>query len=204
MVAAADETNTYSANGKLATVTDGENNRTSFDYDGHDRLVKTRYPVASVGALASSTTDFEQLTYDAVGNVTSRRLRDGQVINYSLDALNRIITKTLPAPELAVSISYDVLGRVLTSTRADGVYAGYVYDALGRTLAENQQWASMSFENDVAGRRTRTTWSDGFFVTYDYDAAGQLTAIRESGAASGVGVLASYSWTPATTVISVA
>jgi RHS repeat-associated protein len=44
------------------------------------------------------------------------------------------------------------------------------------------------------GRRTRTTWSDGFFVTYDYDAVGQLTAIRESGAASGVGVLASYSY----------
>ena len=52
----------------------------------------------------------------------------------------------------------------------------------------------MSFINDVAGRRTRTTWSDGFFVTYDYDASGQLTAIRENGAASGVGVLASYSY----------
>ena len=193
-VAADDETNTYTANGKLATVTDGENNRTTFEYDGHDRLTKTRYPVSAVGANASSTTDFEQLTYDAAGNVTSRRLRDGQVISYSLDNLNRVTTKTLPAPELAVNISYDVAGRVLSSTRGDGVAAYYVYDALGRTLAENQQWASMSFDNDVAGRRTRTSWSDGFFVTYDYDGAGQLTAIRESGAASGVGVLASYSY----------
>jgi len=193
-VAADDETNTYSANGKLATVSDGENNRTTLEYDGHDRLAKTRYPVSAVGANVSSTSDFEQLTYDGAGNVISRRLRDGQVINYSFDNLNRVITKTLPAPELAVNISYDVAGRVLSSTRGDGVAAYYVYDALGRTLAENQQWASMSFDNDIAGRRTRTTWSDGFFVTYDYDAAGQLTAIRESGATSGVGVLASYSY----------
>ena len=193
-VAADDETNTYSPNGKLATVTDGENNRTTFEYDGHDRLAKTRYPVSAVGANASSTSDFEQLTNDAVGNVTARRLRDGQTINYSFDNLNRVAVKTPPSPELAVNISYDVAGRVLSSTRGDGVAAYYVYDALGRTLAENQQWASMSFDNDVAGRRMRTTWSDGFFVTYDYDAAGQLTAIRESGAASGVGVLASYSY----------
>lgn len=193
-VAADDEANTYSANGKLATVTDGENNRTTFEYDGHDRLTKTRYPASAVGANTSSTTDFEQLTNDAVGNVTARRLRDGQVINMNFDNLNRIVTKTLPSPELAVKISYDVAGRVLSSTRGDGVAVYYVYDALGRTLAENQQWASMSFDNDAAGRRTRTTWSDGFFVTYDYDAAGQLTAIRESGAASGVGVLASYSY----------
>ena len=32
---------TYTANGLVETVTDGENNRTSYEYDGHDRLVKT-------------------------------------------------------------------------------------------------------------------------------------------------------------------
>ena len=45
-----------------------------FEYDGHDRLSKTRYPVAALGALASSTTDYEQATYDANGNVTQCRL----------------------------------------------------------------------------------------------------------------------------------
>jgi hypothetical protein len=29
----------------------------TFEYDGHDRLAKTRYPVAAVGASASSTTE---------------------------------------------------------------------------------------------------------------------------------------------------
>ena len=54
-----DTANTYTDNGHLATVTDAENNRTTFEYDGHDRLKITRYPVATLGALTSSTTDFE-------------------------------------------------------------------------------------------------------------------------------------------------
>ena len=47
---------------------------------------------------------------------------------------------------------------------------------------------------DAAGRQTRLTHPDGFFVTYDYDVPGNVTAIRENGAASGAGVLASYSY----------
>lgn len=47
---------------------------------------------------------------------------------------------------------------------------------------------------DAAGRQTRLTHPDGFFVAYDYDVLGNVTAIRENGAAAGVGVLASYSY----------
>lgn len=70
---------TYTLNGRTATVKDGENNLTTYEYDGHDRLLKTRYPVATLGAASSSTTDYEQANYDANGNVTQRRLRDGQL-----------------------------------------------------------------------------------------------------------------------------
>ena len=35
----ATESSTYTANGRLATVTDGEENRTTYVHDGHDRLV---------------------------------------------------------------------------------------------------------------------------------------------------------------------
>ncbi|MFC4726537.1 hypothetical protein AB6B38_12330 [Glycocaulis abyssi] len=35
-------------------------------------------------------------------------------------------------------------------------------------------------------------WPDGLYVTYSYDTAGALTHIRENGASSGIGVLASY------------
>jgi RHS repeat-associated protein len=37
-------------------------------------------------------------------------------------------------------------------------------------------------------------WPDGFYVDYDYDVTGQMLHIRENGAVSGPGVLATYAW----------
>uniref|UniRef100_UPI0013D56590 RHS repeat domain-containing protein n=1 Tax=Enterobacter cloacae TaxID=550 RepID=UPI0013D56590 len=44
---------TYTNNGKLASVTDGVGNRTSYEYDGFDRLSKTSYPVTTAGSGTS-------------------------------------------------------------------------------------------------------------------------------------------------------
>jgi RHS repeat-associated protein len=191
---------TYNLNGTTATVTDGENNRTTHEYDGHDRLLKTRYPMPTLGALASSATDYEQLTYDANGNVTQRRLRDAQLINYSYDALNRVTLKDVPNVayyDYDKSYIYDLLGRTISVSDASGTLS-YGYDALGRQTSETvgswAPWGTIASQYDAAGRRTRLTHPDGFFVTYDYDATGSVTAIRENGAASGLGVLGTYAY----------
>jgi RHS repeat-associated protein len=178
-VAADDETRTYTLNGKLATVTDGENNRTTFEYDGHDRLAKTRYPVATVGALASSTTDFEQLSYDANANVTQRRLRDGQLINSAYDNLNRATTKDLPAPESDVAYAYDLQGRMLSATQGAQTSA-MAYDALGRMISETSGGYMTGLQYDTASRLTRVTHNDGFYAGYVYNST-DLTSINENG-----------------------
>jgi RHS repeat-associated protein len=51
---------------------------------------------------------------------------------------------------------------------------------------------TLSYAYDLAGRRTRITHGDGFFADYDHLLTGEVSAIRENGATSGVGVLASY------------
>jgi RHS repeat-associated protein len=186
--AAANEvTNTYTLNGKLATVTDAENNRTTFEYDGHDRLSKTRYPVAAVGALASSTTDYEQLTYDANSNITQRRLRDGQVHNLSYDNLNRLTVKDVPNTvyyENDVSYTYDLLGRMTAATgTAPTRSVNWQYDALGRQTAETGRFGTVLREYDAAGRLYKLRHQDGFYVTHEYDVTGNITGIRENGAA---------------------
>ncbi|NCP12519.1 MAG: RHS repeat protein, partial [Sphingomonadales bacterium] len=169
-------------------------NRTSYGYDGHDRLAKTFYPVAAKGANASSTTDYEQLTYNALGNVTQRRLRDGQVIGYGYDDLGRLVAKDLPGAEVDASYAYDLYGR-LTSATQGGLVDTLAYDALSRVTTATAPQGNVSYLYDVAGRRTRTTYpGSGLYVTYDHDALGNITAIRENGAASGVGVLASYAY----------
>lgn len=187
---------TYSDNGQALTLTDAEGSRTTYEYDGHDRLAKTRYPSPTTDGV-SSTTDYAQPTYDANGNVTTMRLRDGQQIAMTYDALNRPTFKDVPnvAPyEYDVTYTYDLFGRLRSATDSNTHLAAFGYDALGRKISEQSNWTTRSWQYDLAGRRTRLTWGDGFYVTYDHDVAGNMTAIRENGAASGVGVLASYGY----------
>ena len=47
---------------------------------------------------------------------------------------------------------------------------------------------------DIAGRRTRIAHPDGFHVDQEYLVTGEPTVIRENGATSGAGVLATYAW----------
>ncbi len=193
--AQADEvTSTYNNNGTVASLIDAEGNKTSYVYDGVDRLFQTFYPVATAGAGTSSSSDYEQLTYDAGGEVTARRLRDGNTISYAYDHLGRLTYKDLPGTEPDVAYAYDSLGRLTTATQAGGNFTGFGYDALGRATAQSSPLGVVGMGYDLAGRRTLTVWPDNFYVTYDYDNVGEMTAVREYGATSGVGVLATYAY----------
>ncbi|WP_230781758.1 RHS repeat domain-containing protein [Sphingomonas sp. Leaf37] len=178
------ETTAYTPNGATSSVTDGENNRTAYEYDGFDRLTVTRYPVAQKGAGAASGGDYEQLAYDAADNVTSRRLRDGQVLSYGYDNLGRRVYDDNPnsnVAEVDVSYTYDLLGRLTRAQDQNGWYNAFGYDALGRTVSQSSNLSSNALQYDAAGRMTRETWGDGFFVTYDYLNTGAMTAVRENG-----------------------
>ncbi|MEG3125131.1 RHS repeat-associated core domain-containing protein [Sphingomonas sp. GB1N7] len=179
-----DAISTYNPNGTTSTQTDAVGNRTSYVYDGFDRLSQTRYPVTSVGAATSSTSDYEQLGYDAGGNVTSRRLRDGQTLYYGYDALGRRTYDDNPGTNVAevdVTYTYDLLGRLLRAQDGNSWFAAYEYDALGRATRQYSNVYGNRFQYDAAGRMTRQTWDDGFYVTNEYLVTGEMSAIRESG-----------------------
>lgn len=184
----------YSNNGRLRELTDAEENLTTFEYDGHDRLLKTRFPVTTKGAHQSSTTDYEQLSYDANSNVASRRLRDGNSIAFTYDNLNRVTLKNLPGTEPDVSYGHDNLGR-LTSATQTGNALSYTWDALGRQLTETGPQGTVTSAYDLAGRRTQITYpGTGLFVNTDYLVTGEVEKVRENGATTGVGVLATYAY----------
>ena len=186
-------TTTYTDNGQISTATDGQGNKTTYEYDGVDRLLKTRYPTTTVGAGTSSTTDYEQYGYDANSNLTSRRFRDGQSVTFGYDALNRMTSKDLPGSELDVTYAYDYVSRP-SSAATSAQTLTLAFDALNRMTSAAGPLGTVSYQYDAAGRRTRMTWPDSVYVTYDWDPASQLTAIRENGASSGVGVLATYAY----------
>ena len=158
---------TYRANGQVETVTDANGNKTTYVYDGHDRLSRTRMPDPST-AGTSSTTDYEELTYATAtvgGNtvstplVASRRLRDGRSIGYGYDALGRLAAKDLPVGEADVAYSYDLLGRLTQAIDANTFLAQFAYDGLGRVASETDTFnGALSYQYDLAGRRTRLAW----------------------------------------------
>jgi RHS repeat-associated protein len=191
----ADEaTTTYMNNGQAATATDAEGNKTTYEYDGFDRLTKTIYPSTTKGAGASNSSDYELLGYDANGNVTSRRLRDGTTIGYTYDNAGMLRLKDLPGSEADVTYAPDLLGRPSWISQGSQTMGVWV-DALGRITQTSGPLGTTSYGFDSGGRRASMTYPGAALtVNYDYDAVGNVTAIRENGATSGVGVLASYTY----------
>lgn len=85
-------TYTYTSNGKQLNVTDAKGNRAQFQYDGFDRLLRWIFPSKTTsGAL--NTIDYEQYGYDAAGNRTTLLKRDGSLLTFTYDALNRMTSK---------------------------------------------------------------------------------------------------------------
>jgi len=185
-------TYTYTANGQRQTVQDANNNRSTFEYDGFDRLLRLRFPVATTGAAQSSSTDYEQYGYDAVGNRTSLRKRDGRIISDTYDALNRLRVKSVPtsasgAPGYSVYHGYDARGLLtyarFTSDSGPGIT--HSYDGFGwlRSASSNVSGVARTVASayDARGNRTRLTHSDGAFFEYAWDGQDRLMHLAENG-----------------------
>ncbi len=197
---ASDEVTTaYTANGRTSHVIDAEGNKTSYIYDGFDRVWQIDYP-HKTNTGTSSPSDDELFTYDKTGNVIWHIKRDNRRLHYTYDKLGRLTRKRHYAPGSGfgdeVNYGYDLLGRALTLLEGGAGSGGItnVYDALGRlgstTDTSGGGSRTASYQYDVAGRRTRLTWDDGFYVTYDWKTDGSISRIRENGSAS----LAFYSY----------
>ena len=196
-------TYTYSPNGQKLTMADANGNLASFVYDGFDRQVAWRFPSASNGSVSAACTigtisevngvtgpsesrggsdDCEKYAYDRGGNRRTLVKRDGSVIRYSYDALNRMTVKDIPArADLAsdqtrdVFYGYDLRG-LQTFARFDsatGEGVSSTYDKAGRltssTLAMNGTSRQLQYDYDAASNRTKLTYPDSVYVQLGYD-----------------------------------
>lgn len=192
----------YNPDGTIQAVLDGQNNKTSYTWDGFNRVVQANYPVATQGANSSDPGNYDAVTsYDADDHALVQHLRDGNTITYTYDNLGRVATRTpggtaaLSSNDYPVTYTYNLLNAVTQIARAnDGQTLTNHYDALGRLTSEGQPFGTATYQYDAAGDRTRITWGDGFYASYNYDYIGAVTSIAANGATSGVGVLATYSY----------
>jgi len=185
---------TYTNNGLKQTETDANGNKTTYVYDGFDRLYQLQYPSTTIGSGVSNANDYEQYGYDANGNKTYWRRRDGTIFNDCFDALNRIIVHYIHAQSgctatggaADVYTGYDGLGHILwrrfASTSGQGV--SYAYDSLGRISSTTDMNGRMiSYAYNEASQRTRLVHPDLNYQTYDLNAAG---GVNWTGMGSGV------------------
>jgi hypothetical protein len=70
----------------------------------------------------------------------------------------------------------------------------FTYDAFSRNLTQVGPNGTISSAWDAADRKMRLTYTDGFYVDYDYLTTGELLKVRENGATSAIGVLASFGY----------
>lgn len=195
-------TYSYTPNGKVASMIDANGNKAAYGYDALDRQILWAFPSTTEPA-AASTTDFEAYTYDANGNRTSLRKRDGRTITYTYDAMNRVTVKdisgacvagyactTPPASAVRdVYYGYDLRGLQLyarfdSASGADAVTSAY--DGFGRlsssTTAMGGASRTLTYQYDADGNRIRATHPGGTYFTYDYDGLDRAIAVRENGA----------------------
>jgi RHS repeat-associated protein len=191
----------YDANGQITTVIDGNGNRADLRYDGHGRQDRWTFPSTTrassfndatpATALASAgsvnTNDWEGYAYDANGNRSQMRKRDGRVLAYSYDALNRVTQKL--TWEIYVGITsetdytYDLRGLQTSATfGASGPGILNAYDGFGRlasstsTMGGNMR--ALSYQYDADGNRTRITHPDGQVVNYMYDGLDRIAELH--------------------------
>ncbi|MDR6536603.1 YD repeat-containing protein [Variovorax soli] len=183
-------TYTYTPNGQVNSIKDAKNNLTVHTYDGFDRLARTYYPLPATPNYANAN-DYEENGYDANGNVTSMRRRNGQVVTQAWDNVNRLIARSYPNTADNVQFGYDLRGLRTSAQFANGTHAiGYAWDNAARLSATTAGGKTLSHSYDAAGNRIRTTWPDGFYTTTSYDAANRPSAILENGSVT----LASYAY----------
>jgi RHS repeat-associated protein len=209
----AEVTYSYTPNGQIEHVIDANGNRAKLEYDGLDRQAKWTFPsktqpsgfnnatlataLSSAGPL--NTADYEEYSYDANSNRLTQRKRDGRMIRFTYDALNRVTKKDVCASggaactELApthirdVFYEYDLRG-LQTKARFDSISGPGVdnaYDGFGRmTSSTNRMFTTpltIGYQYDKNGNRTRVTHPDGKYFNYSFNNADSPLDIYENG-----------------------
>lgn len=194
----------YTPNGKRDVVIDANGNRATMAYDGFDRQIDWKFPAktpvtgfddatpatALATAGAASADDYETYGYDANGNRTMWRKRDGRTFTFTYDALNRVTSKIVPDGCAPIQIgpcpgagdtrdvyyAYDLRG-LQTEARFDSAGGGEgvfsYYDGFGRQWASvttmGGVWRQINYGYDANGNRESIQHPDGqsFYFTYD-------------------------------------
>lgn len=178
----------YTPTGKRQTVIDANGNVARMTYDGHDRQAAWYFP-SKTAIGSASTDDVEAYEYDANGNRNKLTKRDGKIIEFDYDALNRVTKKDIPdGATTDVYYKYDLRGLQTEarfgSTSGQGLFQQY--DGFGRLkkAITNQGLSTareLEFTWDKNGNRDSIKHPDGTIFTQEFDGLDRLEWIKQAG-----------------------
>jgi choice-of-anchor C domain-containing protein len=182
-------TTTYTADNKLASVTDVLGRVTSYAYSPTGNLLRV------INALGSTSV----LGYDELGRVTSytdfagnRTLfsdfcgcgRPKQITNPDgsirrVEYHNGLVTKITDELGNVTQNEYDASGRLLRTIDGEGHVTAYEYDGQNQTKITDPNGNITRYEYDAAGNRTKITDAEGGITLFSYDANGNMASLTD-------------------------
>jgi RHS repeat-associated protein len=198
----------YDANGNVLSQTNERGHVTTRAYDERDLLTQVNEPFEAIGTRPASVVT--QLKYDPVGNLIeqisprgadARRLNPGSTdfaTKYAYDALNRLVTVTLPKDGTTTQAyahnAYDALGNLawtsIPTTIADPATVALPANASQRTnydhfdpgwirSSDDHVNSPVTFAYSAEGWQTSRTPAGGAGETWTYFVDGLLREVRD-------------------------
>lgn len=161
-------------NGLIASITDYNQNETTYDYDGLVNLIELTSPDTGVTTFA----------YDGASNLIEKIDADGRDLSYTYDALNRLLT--ISGTGFSVDFGYDEesnsIGQ-LGSMEDNSGDTKWLYNSLG-LVAEKEQTPTGStalttiYSYDTYGRLEDMEYPSGHTISYNYAANGKISSLE--------------------------
>ncbi len=172
----------YDAVGNRTALTDPAGNTTTWVYDALNRVTEETNELG----------DTRYFVYDAAGNLAQRINRDGRIVEYEYDNLDRRIAErwldALGATERTLNFAYDSASQLLAASDPHSTVA-LAYDSLGRIVTASQTFPGLtgpvvlSSTYDLVGNRTQLAATLGgvadFVTDYTYDALNRMQRIEQ-------------------------
>jgi RHS repeat-associated protein len=198
---------TYTATGKIKSVTDALGNETAYTYDSLDNIASVQRAEGSIpetdknlpvvgkdghvtlydydlsGQLITITDALgqkEYFSYDQYGRLKTKTDRDGYITDYEYNNAGSV-TKVNYADGRSVALSYNALNQL-----------NEINDWLGKTTIENDALGrltkvtdfkdrTVAYEYNEIGAKTKLTYPDGRAAVYSYDELGRLSSVTGNG-----------------------
>jgi YD repeat-containing protein len=188
----------YDATGRVSTLTDHRQRRTTFEYDGAKGTLAAStdsnggrttysYRLDDGGAASLALTPVQrpnairsEFAYDTKGRLASHSLANGaQQVEHSYDSKGAV--QATDGLGNTTSYKYDHLGIIARSTAPDGSSVTQIFDdRLNLVAEENESGNRRAYEYDSQGNLVKTIGRMGEVRELDYDRNHRLTSVTDA------------------------